>query len=385
MRPDGDIINQFYMAKLNLAIIFGAKSTEHEVSIVTAFQASDWIDLAKYNRYLIYINENNQAFLCSPPQKDPQKFIENAVRAANSADFTPGGISVGRGLMKKKINLDVALLTMHGAFGEDGKIQGMLDFYGIPYTGSGVLGSALKMDKVVQKDIFAKMGLPLIPYLWFFDNEYRKDPQKIKELIKKSLKYPLFVKPANGGSSIGIVKIDKESRLDKAVEEVSCYDHKILIEQSVEGAVDINCAVMGGYDSEVTVCEQPLTEDKFLSFKEKYLKGGKMKGMASLSRIIPAPIPDEITKQAREMAKNIFRELNCWGMARMDFLYQAKMKKIYPGEINTIPGALAVYLWEASGVKSAELIDRLVELALLKNKEARRLNYTYRSDILNQK
>jgi D-alanine-D-alanine ligase len=374
------------MKKISLAVIFGGKSLEHEVSIVSTFQAWEWIDPEKYNRYLIYIDQDNSPYLCPPLKRENyQQFIEKVLEAKREIEFLPGGFRLKKGIFREVVKIDVALLIMHGAYGEDGRIQGLLDFYGIPLTCSSVLGSALGMDKVEQKNIFEKLGLPVTPYWWFYDFEYEKDRQKIKSEIKKNLKYPLFIKPANGGSSVGILKVKTEDELDEAVKKVDQYDHKILVEQSIEGAVDINCAVMGGYTIKVTPCEQPLSEDQFLSFREKYLKGGKTKGMAGLSRIIPAPIPGKVARLAQEMAKKIFRELGCWGMARMDFLYQKETQEIYPNEINTIPGSLAFYLWQASGLNPSQMIDELVELALERERERAGLNYQYQSEILNQR
>ena len=374
------------MNRLNLAVIFGAKSPEHEVSVVTTFQAWEWINPRKYHRFLIYIDYQNQAYLC-PRLKTTtySRFIEKTIKKNQRVEFTRGGILIKKGLLRRMIPLDVALLLMHGRFGEDGRIQGMLDFLGIPYTGSGVLGSALGMDKVAMKDVFVKMGLKVTPFEWFWSKEFRGDSEKIIARIEKKLEYPLFVKPANAGSSVGITCVEKRGELRKAVKKASRFDYKILIEQAVEGAIDINCAVMGGYRPITSVCEQPISEDKFLSFKEKYLKGGKTKGMAGLSRIVPAPIPDKITREIQEITEMIFRELDCWGMARMDFLYQKRTGKVYPNEINTIPGSLAFYLWEASGVKPPRLIDKMVELALKRKKELERLNYIYQSPILNQR
>jgi len=372
--------------KINLAIIFGAKSSEHEVSIVTAFQAWDWINPEKYNRFLIYVDRNNRAYMCpSFPEKDYRYFIKKSLRKKHLVDFVSKGIVINKRFLKRKIKIDAALLLMHGGCGEDGRIQGMLDFLGIPYTGSGVLGSSLGMDKVVMKDIFVKMGLKIAPYKWFWDDEFKKNSKEMIAKVEKNLQYPLFIKPANGGSSIGISKAKNRKQLREAIKIASKFDHKILIEQSIEKAVDINCAVMGGYQPIVSACEQPISEDKFLSFTEKYLKGGKAKGMAGLSRIIPAPISQKATKKIQAMSKLIFKELGCWGMARMDFLYQEKTGKIYPNEINTIPGSLSFYLWQASGIKPAQLIDEMVKLALKREKETDKLNYIFRSEILDQK
>jgi len=375
------------VSKLNLAVIFGAKSAEHEVSIVTTFQAWGWIDRKKYNPFLIYIDQNNNAYLCPPLRKESYKdFIKKVLEQNKRVDFVKGGIEIKGGiLLKKTVNIDVALLTMHGLYGEDGKIQGMLDFFDIPYTGSGVLGSALGMDKVLMKEIFEKLGLKVVKYFWFYDVEYKKDKSLFFKRVEKELGYPVFVKPANCGSSVGIRKVKSRKMLDEAIRQATRFDHKILIEEGISGAKDINCSILGGYDPETSVCEEVLTDEEFLSFEEKYLKGGKTKGMLGLSRIVPAPIPDKATKEIQRQAKMVFRELGCWGVARMDFLYQPKSRAIYPNEINTIPGSLAFYLWKASGLEPSSLIDKLVNLALERKKQQDSLSLTFKSRILDQK
>jgi len=274
---------------------------------------------------------------------------------------------------------------MHGAFGEDGRIQGMLDFLGIPYTGSGVLGSAIGMDKVLTKDILVRLGYKVTPYFWFFSDDFKNVSKEILSRIEGKLKYPLFVKPACAGSSIGVTKAESKQTLTSAIKKIINLDQKILVEEEIKDAVDINCAVLGGLKPLVSVCEQPLSEDGFLSFSEKYLKGGKKQGMAGLARIVPAPIPEKASKKIQEIAKDFFKEIGGWGMARMDFLYQRKTGKIYPNEINTIPGSLAYYLWQASGINPSDLIDRMIDLSLERNKIESSQDFVHQSRILDQK
>lgn len=374
------------MAKLNLAIIFGSKAPEHEVSIVTAFQALKWVDQEKYNCHLLYITPQNETFLCpSIEGKDFKHFIEETLKKRERVQFVQGGIQVKKLFAEKRISLDAALLLMHGSYGEGGKIQGMLDFYGIPYTGSDVLGSSVAMDKVVTNSVFKSLGLTVSPYVWFFYSEFAQNEYGLVAMIEKKLKYPLFVKPANAGSSIGISKVHNKEELVKAIKLASQFDRKILVEQARIDAVDINCSVLGGDEVEVSVCEQPISDDEFLTFKEKYLKGGKTKGMAGLSRVIPAPIPGKKSREIQEMAKTIFRAMGCHGVCRIDFMYQKKTGKVFPGEVNTIPGSLAYYLWEASGIKPSALIDKLIALAIQRTKELGNLNYNFKSEILDQK
>ena len=374
------------MKKLNLAVIFGSKSPEHEVSIVTTFQALKWVDREKYNCFLIYITPQNETFLCpSLGKEDYKHFLEKTLKKKEGVQFVPDGIKVKKLFAEKEISLDAALLLMHGAYGEDGKIQGMLDFCGIPYTGSGVLGSAIAMDKIATKAILKSLGLPITPYDWFLFRKFRDGKADLIPRLEKKLKYPMFVKPANAGSSVGISKVKNKEQLIEAIKFAAQFDRKILVEQGIEEAVDINCSVLGNDEVIVSVCEQPISDDEFLTFKEKYLKGGKNKGMAGLTRIIPAPIPEKKSLEIQEMGKLIFRELGCAGVCRIDFMYQKKTGKIFPNEVNTIPGSLAYYLWEASGVKPSALIDKLVDLAIERAKEINGLNYFFKSQILDQK
>lgn len=374
------------MAAKNLAIIFGGKSPEHDVSIVSFFQIWPHIDSRRYRRFPIYLDFDNQAYLAPfPDQKNFRHFIDKTLERHRQVRFVRGGLEIKRLLGWKKVLLDSALLLLHGSYGEDGRLQGFLDFLDIPYTGSGVLGSALGMDKVAMKDIFIRLGLPVTPYLWFWFDEFRRQPKVILAKIKKELTGPIFVKPANAGSSIGITRVIKKKDLTTAIRRAARFDKKILVEQEIKNAVDINCAIMGGFQPLVSACEQPLSDDKFFSFHEKYLKGGKKKGLVNVSRIVPAPLPPKTTQRIQEMSKLIFRELDCWGVARMDFLYQERTGKVYPNEINTIPGSLAFYLWEAAGIKPRQLVNRLLHLARQRYQQQQRLHYSFASPLLDQK
>jgi len=373
------------MEKKNICLIFGGKSAEHEVSIVTGLQASGWVDPAKYNLWLVYLNDQNKAYLCSSSNGNYRQAIETALLKKQYVQFSFGGIIIKNGFFNKYVSIDCALLATHGGSGENGVLQGMLEFFDIAYTGSGILGSSLGMDKSVMKQIFVNNNLLVLPYISFSLDDYEFDGKGIKAKIEKTVKYPVFVKPARGGSSLGISRVEKESGLDKAIKEASGYDYKIIIEQELKEAIDINCAVMGGDIISVSLCEQPLKEDEFLTFEEKYLKGGKTKGMAGLSRIVPAPIPDKVSREIQEMAKIIYKTLDCWGSARIDFLYQKKSGKVYPCEINTIPGSLSYYLWQASGIDVREMVDRLIDLAIEKKNKNSQINFSYRSQILDQK
>jgi len=370
------------MKKINLACIFGAKSAEHEVSIVTAAQALNWIDREKYNLFLIYIDYQNAVYLCPSNKNITSELVEKTLDKNCRIDFCKGGFKIKNVFLERKISLDSAILLLHGSFGEDGKVQGLLDFYQIPYTGSGVLASALGMDKVLSKDIFQKMGYSVTNYLWFNSGEFKVRPNEILSKIENKLEFPVFIKPVNCGSSIGISCVKKSSDLTKAIKTALFYDRKILVEEAIKNAVDINCSVIGGENPIVSVCEQPISDEDFLTFKEKYLKAGKTKGMAGLSRIIPAPLPVSISEKIRNAAKSIFKEFGCWGVVRVDFLYQEKTNKFFPNEINTIPGSLSFYLWKESGIGEKELIDKLINLSMEKDKYLQKTRYNFPSSIL---
>jgi len=372
------------MDKKNIALLFGGKSPEHEVSVVTGLQTLNWLDGTKYNVFLIYIDPLNKVYLCPKFEGNFREAIDNTLAKKQYIQFTYGGIIVKTGFFNKFYQIDVALLAMHGGSGENGCLQGLLEYYGIAYTGSGVLGSSLGMDKVIMKDVFSQNKLPILPFVWFTKSDFEFDPKVITEKINKNLKYPIFVKPVRSGSSLGISRIKSENSLKEAIEKAAVYDFKIIVEEELKEALDINCAVIGGEVLFTSLCEQPLKEEEFLSFDEKYLKGGKKMGMAGLSRIVPAPIPDKIASEIQNMAKTIFKSLDCWGSARVDFLYQKSTGKVFPCEINTIPGSLSSYLWQASGMAPKEMVDKLIELALERQTKDAQLSYSYKSKILDQ-
>lgn len=372
------------MNKLNLGLVFGSKSPEHDVSIVTAFQIRKYLDANKYNLYLIYLDQNNQAYLCPNLKiKEQRDLIKKTLKEKRIIHFVKGGFLFKKNLLTRFNPLDTVLLSLHGTYGEDGRIQGLFEFLDIPYTGCNLVASSTGMDKVLTKRLFEKIGLKVAGYSWFYFNNYQNDCLGIIKIIEKKLKYPLFVKPANGGSSVGVSRCQTQTELKKAIETASQYDHKILVEEAVKNAIDINCAVLGDRESmKVSWCEQPMTDNSFLTFEDKYLKGGKNKGMAGLSRMIPAPIPEKKSKEIQNMAKKIFAEFDCSGVVRVDFLYQKKTGKVYPNEINTIPGSLAIYLFEPSGIEPYELIDKIIELAIKKSKTGKNLNYSFTSKLL---
>lgn len=386
------------MSKQNIAVIYGGCTVEHQVSIVTALQLIENIDRSKYNIIPIYISNKGEWFTGKELLDiEAYKDFEYRERAFKKVLIPP--VPSIKGLMHypKKFGIfsnsifrgiDVVIPAMHGMNGEDGTIQGLLELANIPYVGSGVVGSAVGMDKAVMKSVFKGNNLPVLKYYCFLRAEWDKDKKKIIDKIEGELEYPVFVKPANLGSSIGISKAKDKGSLENAIEVAAYYDRKIIVEQGVESPIEINCAVMGfGDEVEASVCEQPINWEEFLTFEDKYTRGGKNSGesgMESMERKIPAPITDKLAEKIKELSINAFKAMDCRGVARIDFIVEKNGMKPYINEINTIPGSFSFYLWEHSGIKYPELIDRLIDIAYRVNQEKNRNVYCYDSDILSK-
>ncbi len=376
--------------KINLGMIFGSRSVEHEVSIITALQVIHATDKSKYNTIPIYIDKKGDWFTGNK-LTDLENFNDlsaitkgmNKVFISSSPTLQySSGSFFG---MKKSERLDVVFPLIHGTFGEDGTLQGLLEFAGIPYTGAGVLASAIGMDKVFTKKVLTAHQLPVTKYISFSRKEYFEKPDAILSKIKEKLRFPLFVKPSNLGSSVGINKVESVDKLNFAIEVASEFDSSLLVEEGVEEIMEINCSVLGNTENpKPSVCEQPLSGDELLSYKDKYCSGSKNSGMKGTNRILPADIPDALTAKIQEMAVKAFKAINGYGIARIDFLINKKNESIFVNEINTIPGSLSFYLWEASGMKFSQLIDELVELAITRHRDRTQTTYSYDSNILNQ-
>jgi D-alanine-D-alanine ligase len=384
--------------RLRIGVVFGSRSMEHGVSILTAYQAFQALESGSYEPSAIYITERGE-WLASNSMDDVTKIrglpldpsgFERAFRgharpAALVPDSTVGGlISIDQGgLLRRggqRIPLDCVLLAVHGTHGEDGTLQGLLELSGIPYTGSGVLGSALGMDKVAMKEVWRSAGLPVVPYLALNRHEWERNREAELDRITAALQYPIFVKPAGLGSSIGISRTVNREDLGFAIDVAATYDRRLIVEQGLTDAVDINCSVLGNNDPVVSACERPLSTGVFLSYDDKYLRGkvGKTSsssGMEGMQRELPANIPEEQTRRVQELAARAFTALDCSGLARVDVLLSST-GDVFLNEINTVPGSLSSYLWEASGTPFPELIDRLIQLALERNREKRRTRYS---------
>ena len=379
---------------LNIGVVFGGKSVEHDVSIVSAQIVMEKLRNLeeKYKIIPIYIDKKGQ-FLCH----DSLQYIETFKDTKDDQfdDFSGFCIQLDakkRGLMlsrkkgilgkSEEIKIDVLFPVMHGMNGEDGTLQGFGEILNCPVTGCGVLGSAVGMDKVMMKDIFKANDIPQVNYLWFFRKDWSDKADEIYVQIEKKLKYPLFVKPANLGSSIGISKATNRKELAFAMEVAAHYDSKIIVEEGVTNLQEINCALLGNSNPRPSLLEEPVSYKEFLTFEEKYInEGGTMKGIESKVKI-PAPVDNKLTKEIQDMAVKAFKVLHCAGTSRIDFLLDKDANKFYVNEINTIPGSLQLHLWEPSGISGEEMVDKLIQLAIEKYEEKQSFMTYFNSDIL---
>ena len=386
------------MAKIQLGVIFGSRSCEHEVSIISGVQLARAANREKYDIWPIYIAKDGRWYtgeklldIHAYTPFDP--YAKGVTRV--TLDMTAGSGALisyqqEKGLFAKGVmpvtvaKLDCVIPVMHGLHGEDGTLQGLLELANIPYASTGVAGSAVGMDKIMMKQVFRGMGFPVLPDLFALRSEWRSDPEAVMSRIEEKLPYPVFCKPSCLGSSIGVSRADDREKLREALDLAFTYDRRVLIEQGLDHPIEVNCSVLG-FDSEVnaSVTEMPTTSGgDLLDFADKYLAGGGSKGMASLKRVMPAPIGEELTKRIEELSKQIFHALDCKGVVRIDYML-TKNDELFITEINTIPGSMAFYLWQESGLPYAALIDKLVEYANRAFAEKNENNYAYTSDILN--
>ncbi len=383
--------------KIRVGVLYGGKTTEHEVSIITAVQAMKNLDEEKYDIIPIYFTKENEIYTGAPlKEMDVYKDYDLLKRyCKNVVCYNKDGVLAlqnKKGLFKKIVEeVDIVIPCVHGYNMEDGNIQGLLEIFGVPYTGSDIYGCTVGQDKVFQKQILQAEGIPVTKYMWFYDNEYLEDEEKIIKEAEK-IKYPLIVKPARQGSSIGIKIAKDKEELKEAILDAINYDEKILIEEVIQNMTELNCSVLGSSSySEASVIEQVMGNDEFLSFNDKYIgssckKGAKKvsasKGMASANRIIPADIPEKLTEEIKETSKKAFRALGSSGVVRIDYLYDKKNKKYYINELNTIPGSLSFYLWTPLNKEYDELLDDMINIAVKRFKNNNKKTTIFESNIL---
>lgn len=350
--------------KKKVGVIFGGKSVEHEVSIITGSQVLENIDTNKYEIVPIYLGKDgvwysDKKLFNIDIYKNFDKIktkIKTFIPTLNKKD-------------KKNIlnTLDVIVIASHGTYGEDGKLQGLLDFLDIPYTSSGVVGAAVGMDKIIMKKVFLGMSLPVLPYLWFTRDDWESDQQEWIKKVHYTLDYPVFVKPANLGSSIGISMAKNEKELINAVNIAIRYDSRILIEKGMQKAIEVNCSALKK-DKKVILSEleEPMRWEEFLSFEDKYIRGNnKAKaGMGSMARKIPAEISDELKTKIEDYSKSVYMAMHCKGVVRIDYILDNEKTKVHINEINTIPGSFAFYLWEPKGISFSQILDIIINEAI---------------------
>ncbi len=395
------------MKKLRVGILFGGRSGEHEVSLLSAASVFNAIDKEKYEVVPIGITkeghwltaEHAENLLEGKPIHDPRPL------RAGDPETTPGAAVLAQGesvvvppepmhrdgglvpfqtdvtqmrrAADRAINVDVIFPVLHGTFGEDGTIQGLLELADIAYVGAGVLGSAAGMDKDIMKSLFIAAGIPIVKHVTFLRSDWEKDSKKVQKLVESKVKYPVFVKPANLGSSVGISKAHNRKELGPAIEEAAKFDRKIVIEQGVGGkkkkAREIECSVLGNDDPIASIPGEIVPSKEFYDYNAKYLDEGSQ-------LIIPAKLNKTETKKVQELAVQAFKAVDCSGLARVDFLMDPTTRKIYLNEINTMPGftSISMYpkLWAASGLAYADLIDRLIQLGIERHEDKKKNQYS---------
>ena len=346
--------------KLRIGVIFGGRSGEHEVSIVSAQSVMKALDKKKYQVIPIGI------------AKQGLWITKNPVQALKTGQMKEKGTRLIPEEVLKRC--DVIFPVLHGSYGEDGTVQGMFEMANIVYVGGGVLGSAVAMDKVIQKQLCDQAGLPSVKYDWFLSKDWQKNKKAILQRLNRGLRYPMFTKPANLGSSVGIGKCHNQKELIAGINDAIKYDRKIIVEQGIENIQEIEVAVLGNDNPRASVPGEIIASNEFYDYDAKYVDG---KSQA----IIPAKLPKGVTKQIQEIAVKAFKVLDLSGMARVDFLVKKKGYKIYLNEVNTIPGftSISMYpqLWQASGLPYAKLLDKLIELALERHQEKNSLATSY--------
>ena len=359
--------------RLRVGVLFGGRSGEHEVSLASAASVIRALDPEKYEIVPIGISKDGRWLVGTGAQKMLPEVLKSGERVMLPPDPTAATIvPMSQGAARPAITVDVVFPVLHGTFGEDGTIQGFLELAGLPYVGPGVLSSAVGMDKDVQKRLFEQEGIPVVPYLAIRRPDWERDPAAVERLIKKTFKFPIFIKPATLGSSVGMSRVKTAKELAPAMNLAAEFAMKILVERNVT-AREIEVAVLGNDDVKASIPGEIVPHREFYDYTAKYLEQGTR-------LVIPAVLTKKQVKQFQELAVRAFRAIDGAGMARCDFFLEKRTGKIYVNELNTIPGftSISMYpkLWEASGLPYPELIDRLIELALEVHREKTRTKYS---------
>ena len=399
-----------------MGLVFGGISPEHEVSVITALQIAAAMDRSRYRPIPVYIAKNGAWYtgddlLELSAYADLDALMQRSkpvhMRKGENRKVELVAQEPKRWIGNRSIHTEVHVmfLALHGSAGENGSMQGLCETYGLPYTGSGVFGSAVGMDKVLSKMLCRDQQIPIVPFVAFRESEWMDHEEEQLDTCE-ALGYPLIVKPARLGSSIGIEYVSNRDALDEAIDAAFRYDNKVVVEFAVPHLREINCAVLGDENHAISsVLEEPLSGEKLLTFQEKYMRsnegqagtkgggakvaasdghasGAAVQGMASLDRIIPAPLDDPLTARIQHIGVQVFQLFECAGVARIDFLMNDETGEVFFNEINTIPGSFSFYLWEPSGIPFDELVDRLIQMALDRKAQQNRYVTTYDVNLL---
>ena len=404
------------MEKIKVGVFFGGKSVEHEISIISMIEATLRLNEEKYEIVPIYITKEGVMYtgedlLDLEMYRDIPVLLKRCYKVAVVNDGKAVKvIRVPAPFIGKRVlnTIDVAFPIVHGTNVEDGTIAGFLNLLDIPFVGPDILASSLGMDKIAMKKVLKESGIPVVDYVGFYSKEYVKDEEKILKEINEKLKFPLIVKPGNLGSSVGIKRVKNKAELEEAISFAMEFADRVIVENCVSDLKEINCAVIGDItESEATECEEPILAGDILSYTDKYIgdrkaKGGKLgvtkgarkggkfgarKGVGGVNnsqegKKLPADIPSETRDEIQRLAKETFKVLGCSGISRVDFLIDQEINKIYVNEINTIPGALSWYLFEASDRKFEDVLEEAIDIAIRRHSDREKLTFSYDQNIL---
>ncbi len=384
--------------KIKIAVLFGGKSVEHEISIISAVQAMRSLNREKYEIIPVYITKNNEMYTGDDLFSiEEYTNFPSLINKCTRVTFAVSGnrtqlVKCSTKLFEKNLvsEIDLAFPIVHGTNCEDGTLHGFLKMFNLPLVGCDVTASAVGMDKYIMKTVFRDNAIPVLDCRCFTRAQYEQSPESAIEKTEKAIEYPVIVKPVNLGSSVGIKKASDRNELAEALENAFNFAGKVLVEKAVQNLKEINCSVLGDCDeAAASECEEPVNSDEILSYEDKYISGGKggaksggSKGMASLKRKIPADISRDEREYVRSLAVKAFKCMNCNGVVRIDFMMDTESRKIYLNEINTIPGSLAFYLWEPLGIKYPELLDKMIQIALKRHREESEISYAFDTNVL---
>lgn len=374
-----------------IGVFFGSRSTEHDISIITAQLIISGLKGLGKKIVPVYIDKQGNWLIdevfgtlgafTSPhgtaTQSHYKQYYLDLEESHGKLVFKKKGIG------GKNIVVDMAFPAFHGPFGEDGTIQGLFEMFNVPYVGCDVASSAIAMDKVLTKQICDAQGIPNTKYIYFYARDWQSDKQGIITKISKNLNYPVFVKPVHLGSSIGISRVESEKELQDKIELALYYDDKVSVEEGVANLMDVTCCLLGNDEVEASVLQESVFQADLFDFEEKYLHdGGGQFGKGSGGIVIPARIDAGLTKEIQEAAKAVYRAVGCSGIARVDFLLDTKTKKFFANEINPLPGTIYHHLWQKSGIELPELLTKLLDFAAEKHSKKQNIAYTYNSSVL---